>query len=395
MALSSDNTDWEDVLDSINEYEDLKIKQPKAELPAEDVTPATQKQNFLRRLVEMAKAPKAVPKKFAFEYPEGAYKISKDPDADIEESYEDPTQIAQYADERDLIAAMEEGLLPKKEGQNATGYGNINTYDGEKIVPVENLYLALQEMGGDPELEVARIYDKQLGTSENEDNLIASRKQETISEPTPELDKAFIRETKELGPDIEPATEEPAFDAEKFDAAPLPALLEGLSESELARFMESEDHTPYLPKNEQIEMPIGYASLSPEPYAAWKKVTAENPDPNLPEGFSDNPVFIAQNIPTPELEKEFTRALEPGNDIPGTAKISLKTDSGEEFVADVPGEAVRDALQLQGVDTNALTKKIADEGFEGQKQESVGQEQPVAKIHICRRCNQSRRRIYC
>jgi len=275
---------------------------------------------------------------------------------------------------------MEEGLLPKKEGQNATGYGNIDTYDGEQLVPVENLYLALQEMGGDPELEVARIYDKQLGTSENEDNLIASRKQETISEPTPELDKAFIRETKELGPDIEPATEEPAFDAEKFDAAPLPVLLEGLSESELARFMESEDHTPYLPKNEQVEMPIGYASLSPEPYAAWKKVTAENPDPNLPEGFSDNPVFIAQNIPTPELEKEFTRALEPGNDIPGTAKISLKTDSGEEFVADVPGEAVRDALQLQGVDTNALTKKIADEGFEGQKQEVVGQEQPIAKI---------------
>ena len=320
------------------------------------------------------------PKKFEFNYPDGAYKIAKDPDADIEESYEDPTRIAQDADERDLIAALEQGLLPKKEGQNATGYGTIDTYDGEKLVPVENLYLALAEMGGDPELEVARIYDKQLGTSENEDALLASRKQETVGEPTPELDKAFIRETKELGPDIEPATKEPAFDAEKFDAAPLPALLEGLSESELARFMESEDHTPYLPKNEQIEMPIGYASLSPEPYAAWKKVTAENPDPNLPEGFSDNPVFIAQNVPQAQLEKEFRRSLEPGNDIPGTAKISLTTDSGEEFVADVPGEAIRDALQLQGVDTNALTKKIADEGFEGQKQEVVDQEQPVAKV---------------
>jgi antirestriction protein ArdC/DNA polymerase III epsilon subunit-like protein len=377
MRLSSDNTDWEDVLDSINEYED-KDKEPKAELPTEDATPE-QKAETPKKTGGDGEGPKG-PKKFAFNYPEGAYKISKDPDADIEESYEDPTQIAQYADERDLIAALEEGLLPKKEGQNATGYGNINTYDGEQLVPVENLYLALQEMGGDPELEVARIYDKQLGTSENEDNLLDSRKQETVSEPTPELDKAFIRETKELGPDIEPATEEPAFDAEKFDAAPLPALLEGLSETELARFMESEDHTPYLPKNEQVEMPIGYASLSPEPYAAWKKVTAENPDANLPEGFSDNPVFIAQNIPTPELEKEFRRALEPGNDIPGTAKISLKTDSGEEFVADVPGEAVRDALQLQGVDTNALTKQIADEGFEGQKQEVVGQEQPVAKI---------------
>jgi antirestriction protein ArdC/DNA polymerase III epsilon subunit-like protein len=389
-------SDWEDVFDGIVAWdEDLKDRSEKADAKRKkDLEEDDKRRASLPKfddediqVVELDKDGKAkgpardaFPKKFAFNYPEGAYKISKDPDADIEESYEDPTQIAQYADERDLITALEEGLLPKKEGQNATGYGNINTYDGEQIVPVENLYLALQEMGGDPELEVARIYDKQLGTSENEDNLLGSRKQETISEPTPELDKAFIRETKELGPDIEPATEEPAFDAEKFDAAPLPALLEGLSETELARFMESEDHTPYLPKNEQVEMPIGYASLSPEPYAAWKKVTAENPDANLPEGFSDNPVFIAQNIPTPELEKEFRRALEPGNDIPGTAKISLKTDSGEEFVADVPGEAVRDALQLQGVDTNALTKKIADEGFEGQKQEVVGQEQPVAKI---------------
>jgi antirestriction protein ArdC/DNA polymerase III epsilon subunit-like protein len=389
-------SDWEDVFDGIVAWdEDLKDRSEKADAKRKkDLEEDDKRRASLPKfddediqVVELDKDGKAkgpardaFPKKFAFNYPEGAYKISKDPDADIEESYEDPTQIAQYADERDLITALEEGLLPKKEGQNATGYGNINTYDGEQIVPVENLYLALQEMGGDPELEVARIYDKQLGTSENEDNLLGSRKQETISEPTPELDKAFIRETKELGPDIEPATEEPAFDAEKFDAAPLPALLEGLSETELARFMESEDHTSYLPKNEQVEMPIGYASLSPEPYAAWKKVTAENPDANLPEGFSDNPVFIAQNIPTPELEKEFRRALEPGNDIPGTAKISLKTDSGEEFVADVPGEAVRDALQLQGVDTNALTKQIADEGFEGQKQEVVGQEQPVAKI---------------
>ena len=376
-TIVGDFTDWEDVVDGIAAYED-KDNKPKAELPTQDVTPEPQAE-LPKKTGGDGEGPKG-PKTFAFKYPEGAYKIAKDPDAEIEESYEDPTRIAQDADERDLIAAIEEGLLPKKEGQNATGYGTIDTSDGEQLVPVENLYLALQEMGGDSELEVARIYDKQLGTSENEDALLDSRKQETIGEPTPELDKAFIRETKELGPDIEPATEEPAFDAEKFDAAPLPALLEGLSESELARFMESEDHTSYLPKNEQIEMPIGYASLSPEPYAAWKKVTAENPDPNLPEGFSDNPVFIAQNIPTPELEKEFTRALEPGNDIPGTAKISLKTDSGEEFVADVPGEAVRDALQLQGVDTNALTKKIADEGFEGQKQETVGQEQPIAKI---------------
>jgi hypothetical protein len=56
-------------------------------------------------------------------------------------------------------------------------------------------------------------------------------------------------------------------------------------------------------------MPEGYNPLSPEPFAAWKEVTADNPDEILPEGFSDNPVFLAQEIATNDLLKELRRSV--------------------------------------------------------------------------------------
>jgi hypothetical protein len=234
----------------------------------------------------------------------------------------------------------------------------------------------------DAPMELAKIYDKKLGNNANEKALNDFRKkEEVVSGNTPELAESFKKVT-EQNPDLEPPTEEPKFDAKKADSAPLPALLEGLSEKELEQFMETKDHIPYLPKNEEIEMPQGYNPLSPEPFAAWKEVTAENPDPVLPEGFSDNPVYLAQEIPTNDLLKELRRSVEPGNEVPGAAVIALPTEDGEDFVANVPGEAVRDALQLKGVDTNAELKKIADEGFVGQREEPVAElplDEPVEK----------------
>jgi hypothetical protein len=225
----------------------------------------------------------------------------------------------------------------------------------------------------DAPMELAKIYDKKLGNNVNEKALNDFRKkEEVVSGNVPELAESFKKVT-EQNPDLELPTEEPKFDAKEAESAPLPALLEGLSEKELEQFVETKDHIPYLPKNEEIEMPEGYNPLSPEPFAAWKEVTAENPDAILPEGFSDNPVYLAQEIPTNDLLKELRRSVEPGNEVPGAAVIALPTEDGEDFVANVPGEAVRDALQLKGVDTNAELKKIADEGFVGQREEPVAE----------------------
>ena len=146
-----------------------------------------------------------------------------------------------------------------------------------------------------------------------------------------------------------------------------------LSEKEISDYQETKDHTPYLPKNEDIAMPVGYKELSPEPYKSWREVTKDNPEESFPVGWSDNPFYLAQSIDTEPLETELRRSIEPGNEIPGAALISLPTEDGEDFTAHVPGEAVRDALQLQGVDTNKIIKDIAAEGFIGQKDEDIAQ----------------------
>jgi DNA polymerase III epsilon subunit-like protein len=48
--------------------------------------------------------------------------------------------------------------------------------------------------------------------------------------------------------------------------------------------------------------------------------------------------------------------------MPGHGILAQETPEGEAYQASVPGEAIRDALQLQGEDTNALLKDIYAEG---------------------------------
>ena len=260
-----------------------------------------------------------------------------------------------------MIAALEEAVVPEKSGDNATGYGSLGFSRGDEFVPADAIYHAINEAGGDAQLELAKIYDKAFGDSVNQDALEGSRKKESVGEKTPELDKAF-KKVAEL-PTGE-GLQEPKYDPAQMDLVPLPPLLEGLSASELKKFNENKDHTPFLPKNEDIKFPEGYHQLDPAPFVGWKEVTAENPDPNLPEGFSDNPVYLAQTFKKEDLQAELERAISPENDVPGSAKIELPTDSGENFVANVPVEAVRDALQLQGIDTNKELANLAQKAEE-------------------------------
>lgn len=348
---NAEASSWADILDQIDE-----IEKPS--------------QEGVARLPEEPK--KSEKKPFDFQYPEGAFKLKRGQDYEPQGRVEsdaprdftdDPAEIAQNFDPRDIRAALEEAVLPQGENENAFGYGKLDFEGGEGLVDAGALYNALGEAGEDADLELARIYDKANGNDNNEKALLDSRKgEEQVGQPTPDVAEAFERVTKEGTPDVEPAAEAPAFEEEKRDTTPLPPLLEGLSENELARFMESKDHTPHLPKNKDIDMPEGYNKLNPSPFNNWREVNADNPDPVLPEGFSDNPVFLAQNVSQEDLKKELRRAIEPGNEAPGYGAVKLPTEDGEDFVANVPGEAIRDALQLQGVDTDAEIQKIADEG---------------------------------
>ena len=343
---------WADILDAIDDFEKVADKQQAAKPQQEQVKE------------------KKSAAEFEFNYPQGAFKIFRgreyDPEGRQDEESpdftDDPVELAQKFEPSELLEALEQAVLPQGENENAFGYGALRFGRGDELVPAEAIHKALEEAGEDADLELARIYDKGLGSDANENALVDSRKgPEEVSAQMPDIAEAFERVTKENTPDVAPAAKEPEFKEEERDTTPLPAVLQGLTENELARFMESKDHTPHLPKNFDIaddQIPEGYNKLDPAPFKNWREVTEEDQDPNLPVGFSDNPVFLAQNISQEELLKEFRRALEPGNEAPGYGAIKLTTDDGEEFVANVPGEAIRDALQLQGVDTNFLTTEI-------------------------------------
>ena len=369
-TVSAGNDNWEDALDSIAEKKEGK----KAVLPSGDkmiqqvnIDPPKDGGN--------GSGPKT-PKPFKFKYPDGAIKIkideSYDPEGRIDEESpdftDDPVELGQRFDPRDLVQALEQGVLPENEGDNAIGYGVLRFNGGDEYVPVQAIYNALDEAGEDAPLELARIYDKALGGNDNENALKDNRKGVArLDQSKPDVAESFER-TVAMNPDEVPATEAPKFSEAEMD---LPPVLSGLSDAEMKQFMETGDHTPYLPENESIDMPEGYNSLDPAPFSSWREVTADTPDSVLPEGFSDNPVFLAQSIDKQSLEAELRRSIEPDSATPGYANISLQDEDGEEFVANIPGEAVRDALQLQGVDTNELIKSIADEGFGGQEEQII------------------------
>jgi DNA polymerase III epsilon subunit-like protein/8-oxo-dGTP pyrophosphatase MutT (NUDIX family) len=145
----------------------------------------------------------------------------------------------------------------------------------------------------------------------------------------------------------------------------IPPLIDGLTEDEKNEFLETGDYKKYLPENKvygDSDVPEDYAVLNNE---AWTELEGDLPE-DAPEGFSLNPVDIANDYNNEDLIGELRRALEPGNPTPGYGILGMDTPEGEEYVANVPGEAIRDALQLQGVDTDELVDAIYAEGFQGQ-----------------------------
>lgn len=384
--LAGVKDDWEDVLDSIDADENKKASLPSGDRESDEIIMDPPKDGKSGDDGD-GEGPKP-PKSFEFNYPEGAIKIkideSYDPEGRIDEEAadytDDPVEIAQMFEVDEILQGLEQGVLPEEEGDNAIGYAAMSFRGGDEFVPVQALYNALAEAGEDAPLELARIYDRALGGNDNENALKDSRKGVArLDQAKPDIAESFER-TNEKSDEEEDATSVPKF--EEDDA--LPPLLEGLSESEIEELRRTGDHTPFLPENQNIEIPEGYNTLNPEPFKSWRNVTAESPDENFPEGYSDNPVFLSMNVPQDKLEAELRRSIEPDGAIPGYANISFVDEDGEEFVANVPGEAIRDALQLQDVDTNKIIRDITAEGMikQDEQGQEIGEDGPPPKSPI-------------
>lgn len=124
------------------------------------------------------------PKKFAFTYPENAFKLSTDPTDFEPEGYQDqestnytddPKVLASKFKLEGLIGQLKKSILPKEDGSPATAYAPFPFNEGAELVPAEAIYAAIGEKGGDPQLEAAKIYDEALGGTANQDALEASR----------------------------------------------------------------------------------------------------------------------------------------------------------------------------------------------------------------------------
>lgn len=226
---------------------------------------------------------------------------------------DDPAELAQKFDKEKLSSALDDALA-------GNGSAQLPFEAGDEPIPAEALRDAIAELDGVDTAKTPEV------TSEVKDSLGTEIPEAPIAEGT--------------------------------DPAALPALLEGLGDAEKADFEKSGDYSKYLPKNETADAPEGYTELNPDPFNNDEVILPED----APEGFTFNPVTIANDYSTEDLKTELRRAVEPGNEMPGYGLLGQKTDEGEDYVGNVPGEAIRDALQLQGEDTNKLIDDIYKEG---------------------------------
>ena len=150
------NRNWADVLDAIDMV--MKPKQ-KATIPSDKDFPL--KKEATEELLKQPKIElpeddgnRQMRKPFEFEYPAGAFKLQVgqeyEPqgrqDSDQPRDFtDDPVELAQNFDPRDLVQALEEAVLPQGENENAFGYGNLQFNDGEGLVEADAIYNALKE----------------------------------------------------------------------------------------------------------------------------------------------------------------------------------------------------------------------------------------------------------
>ena len=81
---------------------------------------------------------------------------------------------------------------------------------------------------------------------------------------------------------------------------------------------------------------------------------------------------------TPQALRDALRqAIEPNGERAGQGILGFETPEGEIYTAWVPGEAIRDALKLQNVDTNEFIESIYAEGREGKKEPSESEAKAV------------------
>jgi hypothetical protein len=223
-------------------------------------------------------------------------------------------------DDEELDAPSEVDVnveMPQVELGRPSGAGQLEFNAGAEFVPAESIFNALWHAGVDPNRVLANVYDSVTGDNKNLSKLIEAQGGTPSAEEAQLVDDitAEIRQIKDATPDGEPAI------ANQKDT-PSPKL-EGALIENIAIDFENPDY--YIP--------------DPSTYIA----SQDTPDEN---GYTDNPEILATDYETSDLIMQMLEGITDGS---GAALLNFG-----DITTEVPIEAIRDALQLQNVNTNDI-----------------------------------------
>lgn len=340
---------------------------------------------------------------FPYEVPERAYEFNPNEEYTPEFEFDDPVTIANDQMSEELEDALVTAVEPVSDTEKATGYAPISFTDGrEHDVPAEAIAAAIREQGGDAEMALARAYDKIAGNNNNEKALLESRgdkdpvlegvetveDEEPISDTEPGLepvspsdkileDEVQKPDTKET-PDKTPVSEEePIADiVDETEDAYIPPLLEGLTEEELAKYKEDGDYRPFLPKNKDIDTPEGLYKLDPNPVDPATNYSPKELQEEYPSVTPKDLSTLPAKTLTSDLESAINGTSKHG---PGFGELLFDDPNMEEVNVPIPAEALRDALQLKGKDTDAIIEKINKKAAKAKPKAPVEPKKPSIK----------------
>lgn len=246
-----------------------------------------------------------------------------------EDYTDDPPELAQRFDSEELESALIESV------RNGTGEALLPFEGGDESVPAEAIHNALKEQGEDSDDLLDKIYSS-----------------EDLSE-VERPDAVALPDTDEVETSEPLSLEEISENREALDEQ-LPELLRGLTNEEIAQMFEDENYTQYLPENEEFDVPEGMYEMSSEPFLLDGGLAPEG----APDGSPDNPIDLALDMSSDDLESMLRQALTGSEDFRlGYSAVVMSDGDGEPFQYEVPAEAIRDALQLQGLDTNDIIRE--------------------------------------
>ena len=250
---------------------------------------------------------------------------------------ESPSHLADEFTYEELVEALRTAIVGNKDGSKVA----LTKNDFTSEVQGGAVYRAIQNMGYNAEELLASLYDE---VSENDDNQKALAKyRSSIRNLRGDIDAL----QNELSGDLAKPT---AFDVLQGDYSEDSGLLfsdpvrrrdivdeKSLpSEKRLSPLSENNIDFSYLAESGQ------YTTISRRQHSSSRDAFDWQAN-----GISDNPRIIARNFSTEGLRNALSSAVARGK-----VKVRLRYPNNKDI--DVPLEALRDALQYQGLDTNEL-----------------------------------------